>query len=77
MKGDPYSIVRVHRSPETALPGAWPGKVLVILYNERNTVTCLCVFEDDGRVSEVPSSMVDETVELEALCGDCVRACPR
>lgn len=73
MRGDPYKLLRVLRSPSNAR--AWPGKILTTHYNERNTVTTFCVWDEDGRLVDVPRGMEDEIEDLEHQFGDAVREC--
>lgn len=75
MIGDPYRLVKVWRSPSASRPDAWPGKMLTALYNERNTVTVYCVWNDDGTIAAAPRGMEDEIEDLQQRFGDDVRAC--
>jgi hypothetical protein len=77
MRGDPYKLLYAVRSPSNARVDAWPEKVITAHYNERNTVTTFCVWDDDGKLLRVPRGMEDEAEALEELFGEAVRACPR
>lgn len=64
MIGDPYVLQDVQRIPTTAVPFAWPGKIVVFLYNERNTVTNILVVDDDCTPIAWPDSLEDEIAGL-------------
>lgn len=64
MKGDPYILQDVQRIPSGAVSHAWPGKVVVMLYNERNTVTNILIVDEDVRPLAWPDTLEDEVLDL-------------
>lgn len=66
MIGDSYLLLDVRRVPLGAAPYAHPGKLIVFLYNERNTVTNIIVADEDGSALEWPLSLEDEIEDLMA-----------
>lgn len=75
MRGDPYKLLRVFRSPLEARPDAWPGRIILAIFNERNTVTVFSVWRDDGTLLLFPLGMEDEVESLEQAFGEAVRGC--
>lgn len=62
MKGDPHHLLALSRMKPEAL--MWPGKLVLVIKNERNGMKIILVVNDDGTPHEVPRGMEDEAVDL-------------
>ena len=62
MTGDPHRLLALSRMKPVAL--MWPGKLVLVLKNERNGMKIILVVNDDGTPYAVPKGMEDEAVGL-------------
>ena len=65
MKGDPYTLLKVSKLPAHA-PHEWAEKVVLVVKNQRNGMTCILPFDLDGSSYAVPRGMEDEIDDIAA-----------
>ena len=65
---DPYKLLSVSKQPDHAPVS--PGKIILLVLNERNGVKNLLVLNEDGTVLAAPLSIEDVADDVVALFAD-------